>query len=184
MKFALLALVAYLLPAIAVAGTGTPSTGYYFEPSLGINWADQETDHSQPSDPGLHLGLVGGWRIDRRWALELHTGYLRNVQPATPDEPEQTTTQIPLLADFAFHFPNSSRFEPYLGGGLGIDIISSGGDRGVDAALQFNLGLRYRLDAGLELGLSYRYIMVAAGSVLAEEAVGNDTLNLSLKIGP
>ena len=178
------ALLILLVASDALAQTEGPPTGFYFEPSLGINWVDQETDHTHPADPGFHMGLVGGWRINRHWALELHTGYLRNIQPATPDYQERTTTQIPLVANFAFHFPNSSRFEPYLGGGIGVDFVNQEGEQGADGALQVNLGVRYRLEERLELGLSYRFLMVAVGSMFAEEPVGNDTLNLSVKIGP
>lgn len=186
MKNSLLLIPALLVTVTAAAAQTEPDAferNYYLEPSLGINWVDQETGHSQPADAGLHLGLAGGWRFHRRWALELHTGYIHNVLPATTTRDEYSVTQVPLVPNLVFHFPNSSRLEPYLGAGLGIVFGSSDGDSGGDGALEFMAGARYRLDERLELGLSYRFIMVAVASIFAEEAVGNDTANLSLKIG-
>ena len=186
MKNTLLLITALLVIVPAAAAQTEPvafERYYYLEPSLGVNWMDQETGHSQPADAGIHLGLAGGWRFHRRWALELHTGFLHNVQPATTTQDEYSMTQVPLVPNLVFHFPNSSRLEPYLGAGLGI-VYGTGDDRsGTDGALEFMAGARYRLNERLELGLSYRFIMVAVASIFAEEAVGNDTANLALKIG-
>ena len=182
-----LLLIAALLVIVPAAAAQTEPAGfersYYLEPSLGVNWVDQETGHSQPADAGIHLGLVGGWRFHHRWALEFHTGYLHNVLPATTTRDEYGLTQVPFLPNIVFHFPNSSRLEPYLGAGLGIVYGSNDDSSGADGALEFMGGARYRLDERLELGLSYRFIMVAVASMFAEEAVGNDTVNLALKIG-
>ena len=164
--------------------------GFYLEPGLGINWLDQETGHPQPADAGFHLSLVGGYRFHRRWAVELHTGYLHNVLPESVVDDgffietyeEDTLTQIPIVANLVYHFVTSSRFEPYLGAGIGVVNGANEDDSGFDGAVEFIAGVRYELGKTTALGLSYRFIMVAAASAFAEEAVGNDTVNLSLKL--
>ena len=163
--------------------------GFYLEPGIGINWLDQEEGHPQPADAGYYLSLAGGYRFHSRWAVELHTGYVSNLLPESVDQnehftrtyEEETTTQIPIIANLVFHFVNSSQFEPYLGGGVGVVRGSNGGSSGFDGALEFMVGVRHQLGETTQLGLSYRFIMVGVASAMAEEAVGSDSINLALK---
>jgi outer membrane protein W len=175
--------VLVLLLATAVhAQTDGFVRSLYVEPSIGICWVDQASGHTQPADTGYHLGLVGGWRFHRRWAVELHTGRIHNEVPATGTREADSVTQVPLVANLAFHFPNSSRFEPYLSGGFGVVFATNKGDSGGDGLLEFAVGVRHTLNEQLELGLSYRFFMMVVNSAFAEEAVGDDTLNLARKI--
>jgi len=197
MRFALYACSLVMLVAPAMAGdqpaaggnASREAKGFYLEPGVGINWLDQEEGHPQPADAGYHLSLAGGYRFHRRWAVELHTGYLSNSLPETTVEDGIFTTtyeeddlnQIPIVANLVFHLVTTSRLEPYLGGGVGGVFGSDKEDAGFDGALEFMAGVRYQLSERTDLGLSYRFIMVAAASMFAEEAVGNDSVNLALK---
>ena len=182
MIFAAAVLVLLLASAVHAQTVGF-ARSWYVEPSIGICWVDQASGHTQPADTGYYLGVVGGWRFHRHWAVELHTGRIHNEVPATETREGKSVTQVPLVANLAFHFPNPSSFEPYISGGFGLVFATNKGESGGDGLLEFAVGVRHKLNEQLELGLSYRYFMMVVNSAFAEEAVGDDTLNLALKIG-
>lgn len=177
------AVLGLLLASAVHAQTVGFARSLYVEPSIGICWVDQASGHTQPADTGYHLGLVGGWRFHPRWALEIHTGRIHSEVPATATREAQSVTQIPLVANLAFHFPNPSGFEPYFGGGFGVVSATNKAILGGDGLFEFVVGVRHKLNEQLELGLSYRYFMMVVNSAYALAAVGDDTLNLALKIG-
>jgi len=94
---------------------------------------------------------------------------------------ENDLTQVPFIAALDLMFPTSSRFEPHLGAGIGFLYGDSNSGSGSDGAFEFVAGVRYRLDPRKEIGLSCRFIDHIAASLFAGEAVGDDTLNLSLQ---
>jgi opacity protein-like surface antigen len=155
--------------------------GWYADLGAGINGLDQESGARRKADTGFRLCAALGHNYSKRWALELETGYLRNVVPASEDVAEKTLTQVPMLVSLTRTFPTSSFVNPWLGLGAGIVFGSYDGASGGDLALHFQAGVRHDLNARKSIGLSYRFIMMGAGSVLAAEPVGDDSLLLDFR---
>jgi hypothetical protein len=165
-----------LLTAPTASAQPAADMGWYADLGAGINWLDQESGHPQPADTGFRLSAAIGRSYSKRWALELETGYLHNTLPAAENKPEDSLTQVPVLLSLTRTFPTSSFVNPWLGVGAGIVIGSDNDDTGGDLALHFQAGVRHDLDARKSIGLSYRFIMMGAGSALAAEPVGDDSL--------
>lgn len=179
--------VAMLLLAVACLGLWPgvarcdPQRGWYLNGGLGIAHLDQEEGADPEADLGLHLGAACGFRFDRRWALELESGLLHNAIPDDGDEEGGSLSQIPLVLNAVFHFANPSRFEPYLGAGFGAALAWSEEDSGGDATLLFKAGVRHELNERAAIGLDYTFFMLGLTSAFVGEAVGNDTVNLSIR---
>lgn len=175
----LLVVVCALPPSVA---RGEPATGWYLGGGLGLCHLDQEESRDEEADPGFHLGATCGYRFDRWWALELETGFIHNGMPAGEDEEDLGgLTQVPVVLNGVVHFANPSKLEPFLGAGAGLTLASTEEDSGGDATLLFKGGVRYRLSERAAIGLDYSFFMLGATSALAEEAVGSDTFNLSVR---
>jgi opacity protein-like surface antigen len=179
---AILPVVLCLLAAQSAVAQDAVPRGWYLNLGLGINWLDQETGHPQPADAGFRLSAACGRTFNRRWALELETGYISNKLPAAGSHAEATLSQVPLLLNLIHTFPTRTSLRPYLGAGVGIVIASGEDDSGGDAAFQFMIGARHVLDERKSIGIGYRFIMLGATSALSEEPVGDDTLIVDLKL--
>lgn len=177
-----LAAILCLLAAQASSAQQDVTGDWYLAPGLGINWLDQESGHPQPADAGFRLNLACGHRLNRRWALELETGYLSNTLPAAGGHLESTLNQAPLLLNLVHAFPTRSSLKPYVGVGAGVMFESNDNDSGGDAGFQFMVGVRHVLDERKSIGIGYRFIMFGATSALASEPVGNDTILLDMKL--
>jgi opacity protein-like surface antigen len=178
----ILAAILFLLAALPAIAQQTADKGWYLNLGLGINWLDQESGHSQPADAGYRLSTACGRRFNRRWALELETGYLRNSSPAVDLHPESTLSQVPLLLNLVHTFPTRTSLKPYVGVGGGVVIASGNDDTGGDAGFQFLVGVRHVLDERKSIGIGYRFIMLGATSALAAEPVGDDTILFDLRL--
>ena len=93
-------------------------------------------------DPGIRVGLMGGYRLSDAWSVELETGVIWNsvdsisgvsagssVNGLTPDATvfaswydEADLYQIPLLANLQYSFSFAQRWSVYLAGGVGAVI--------------------------------------------------------------
>jgi opacity protein-like surface antigen len=175
----LLGVLCVLQPSVA---RGEPATGWYLGGGLGFCHLDQEESKDEEADLGFHLGATCGYRFDRWWALELETGVIHNDIPAEEgEEGFGGLTQVPLVLHAVVHFANDSKLEPFLGAGAGLTLASTEEDSGGDGTLAFKGGVRYLLSERVALGLDYTFFMLGATSALAEEAVGSDTFNLSVR---
>lgn len=87
------------------------------------------------------------------------------------------------LANFWFDYHNSSRFTPYIGGGVGgsfLDLEFDAGDDGDPIvgdtgalAYQLGAGVNYELDNGINLGLQYRAFRFSDNDI-ADSVAGTD----------
>lgn len=162
---------------------GEPMTGWYLDGALGLCHLDQEESIDEEADLGFHLGAACGYRFNRWWAVELESGVIHNGMSADAGEEEEFggLTQVPLVAGGVLHFPNASKLEPFVGAGGGLALASTEEDSGGDALLALRAGARYLVTERLAIGLDYTFYMLGATSALAEEPVGSDTFNLSVR---
>lgn len=170
--------------AAAPAAKAPPAAtkAWYVDVGAGLNWLDQESGHPHPADTGLRLSAAVGRNLGSRWAMEIETGYLSNSLPETKDHEANNITQVPLLLNVFYIVPTQSPLKPFLGAGLGAMFVSDENDSGGDAGVHFMGGLRYTLDDGKSLGISYRFIMFGVISAVISEPVGNDSILLDLKL--
>ena len=163
------------------AARGDPARGWYLNGGLGLCWLDQEESKDPEADLGFRVVTGCGFRFNRRWAIELDSGFIRNNLPEDLPTEAGPMSQVPLVFNAVFHFANESRLEPYLGAGFGASVVSYNGDTGGDAALAFKAGVRYGINVRTAIGVDYTYFMLGATSAFIGEPVGDDTVNLGVR---
>jgi opacity protein-like surface antigen len=146
-------------------------------------------------DPGLWLGLRGGYGLTDWFDAEVETGFVANrIESVTgATETEAALTNIPLLLNARFHCPALHRVSPYFGGGLGLsttilsgDDLVIGGTRmqgsvaGVVFAYQAFAGLRFAINDRMGLSVEYHYFATTSSEMNANVTVGtfSDTVEL------
>jgi len=146
-------------------------------------------------DPGVWLGLRGGYGVTDWFDAEVQTGFVANqiksVTGAT--ETEAALTNIPLLLNARFHCPALHRISPYFGGGLGFSTTILSGDdlvidgtrlhgsiAGVVFAYQAFGGLRYAINDRMGLSVEYHYFATCSSEMRASATSGttSDTARL------
>jgi opacity protein-like surface antigen len=172
----LLVSVFFIMAAITANAQENEDRGGYVNFGFGMNWVDQESGTTQPADTGFCLDAAMGYDFSKWIGAEFNTGYIRNTAPETETRSERTLEQIPFLANILLHLPPHSRFDPFLGLGTGIVIGKMDGNIGGDLALQILAGVGYSLNEDISINLHYRFLMLGASSVIAEEPVGDDSL--------
>lgn len=130
-------------------------------------------------DPGVRLGLAAGYWLTDWFALEGEVGVMENnIKSITEAERvDATFGNVPFLVNAKFQLPNSSRFTPYIGGGIGgsaavldVDhiVLNGIGVHGTDSeavfAYQGFAGVRFVLNEAMGLNLEYRYFGTTAPS--------------------
>ena len=124
-------------------------------------------------DVGSRFDVSGGYRFNRWLAGELEAGVaynsIRSIAGGTVDG---SIANFPLTANIVFRYPNSSRWEPYIGGGGGVSIsaltldnASLGSGVTLDGsasdavfAYQGFAGLRYNFNDRMSLGACYKFL--------------------------
>jgi OmpA-OmpF porin, OOP family len=124
-------------------------------------------------DPGVRLGISGGYLVTDWFAAEAQTGIMANeidsITGATRLD-EARFWNVPFLMNARFQCPTECRLSPYAGGGLGFSSSVVHADhlrigdttmRGTQVAAVFAYqafaGLRYRINEHMGLSLEYRY---------------------------
>jgi opacity protein-like surface antigen len=161
---------------------GDSTRGWYLNGGLGLSRLDQEESKQPKADIGFRVAAACGFRFNRYWGIELDSGFIRNTFPDDPHFGEESPlSQIPLVVNALYYFPNQSKFEPYLGAGFGPTIAWNENDTGGDATLAFKAGVRYGIGERTAIGIDYTFFMLGITSAVIGEAVGDDTLNLGVR---
>jgi opacity protein-like surface antigen len=155
---------------------GEERPGPYFSAALGGSIAEdtklKEFPNAPPGskvkfDPGFVLDLGGGYKLNEWFLVGGQAGYLFNTIKGA----DAALTQIPILANVEFRFPNQSPLVPFIGAGPGIafsvitlDNDNLGGGSSVDGsdssavfAWHAYAGIRYKINENMSAGVSYRY---------------------------
>lgn len=157
--------------------------GWYLNAGVGINQLDLVGNEDLGADLGVRGVAGAGFRFNRRWALELDSGFIRNTFPDAGG-PDKVLSQVPLVAAAVFHFPNASTFEPFVGVGVGGTTFFAGGDTGADYTFGFKGGVRRDIGERAAIGIDYTYFMWGVASIFLGEPAGNDTVNLTVQWRP
>jgi opacity protein-like surface antigen len=142
-------------------------------------------------DPGLRLGLRGGYGLTDWLDAEVETGFVANEISSITGalETDASLVNIPLLLNARFHCPYWHRISPYFGGGLGFSstILSAddlvvagpigttrmqGSTAGVVFAYQAFAGLRFAINDRMGLSVEYHYFATTASEMSASATVG------------
>ena len=138
-------------------------------------------------NPGVWLGLRGGYGVTDWFDAELETGLVANrisaVTGAT--ETDGALTNIPLLLNARFHCPVWHKLSPYFGGGLGCSTTILSGDdlvindtrlhgsiAGLVFAYQAFAGLRYAINDRMGLSVEYHYFAPSTCDLSASVTAG------------
>src|SRR5688572_29660448 len=74
-------------------------------------------------DPGMRLGIGGGYAFNDFIAIGGETGvafnYIDNISGGFRGEGDSSISQVPLLGNIVFKFPNPTGLVPYVGAGAG-----------------------------------------------------------------
>jgi opacity protein-like surface antigen len=119
-------------------------------------------------DPGIHLGVVGGYNVNRWLSLEMETGIIaNNIDRIGTDSPDASLSHVPFLVNAVLRYETeNSRFIPYIGVGAGGDssvliVDDSLGVDGTDSdvvfACQGMAGLRFRISDSMSVGAGYKF---------------------------
>ena len=192
--------LAAALPALS------QNTGFYMKADLGGN-ITQDADLKEffgpvapgskvKFDPGVRAGLTGGYQFVNWFAAEAEVGYLENrIDSITGADRVHNAWfgNVPFLVNGKLQYPNSSRFTPYLGAGIGfsealidvgrIDLNGTsvhGNLNDTVFAWQGFAGLRYTLNERMGLSLEYRYFAAEGASWQADftQGTATDTLRM------
>ncbi len=154
------------------AAAADKESGVYFNAGVGVNWADDVDveiagiSGNVDLDVGARLGLGVGYNFNKYMGVEFDTGFLWNDF----DDFDGSLWHLPFMVNGVFRYPNESKFEPYVGGGIGgsLDILYVD-DFGIDDtdtdfnfAWQFLAGVRYMLQDNMSLGLGYKFLGVSS----------------------
>ncbi len=138
-------------------------------------------------DPGLWLGLRGGYGVTDWFDAEVETGFVANhIESVTgATETEAALTNIPLLLNARFHCPALHRVSPYFGGGLGFSTTILSGDdlviggttmHGSAASAVFAYqafgGLRFAINDRMGLSVEYHYFATTSSEMRADITSG------------
>lgn len=148
-------------------------------------------------DPGIRLGIRGGYGITDWFAAEIETGVTANdiesISGPTVAVADGSLANVPFLLNARFHLPNGYRVSPYVGAGFGLsstvlsgdDIIIggtsfSGSAADVVFAYQAFAGLRFAINDHMGLSLEYHFLHAGSSSMDADLTVGtfSDTVKL------
>lgn len=159
--------------AMLVLGPVLPSmaadkeTGLYFNVETGPNWAQDVhltvagiSGHAG-FDTGLRVGADVGYNFNKYLGVEFDTGFLWN----TFSDFKGSLSHLPFMADGVFRYPNKSKFEPYLGAGIGgsVNILHiddfgiNDSDSDFNFAWQAMTGVRWNFLRNMYLGVGYKY---------------------------
>lgn len=199
------AAIALLLP---LAASASPSeSGYYLGADVGASlpgssdFSDSTHTNTADTDTGFVGVLSGGyqfsnnWRVQADFAARLNSvGDITGIGAANPDG---NLDVYSLMADAIYGMPTSTKFTPYLGGGVGFASIKAGSistilgsnidDTDIVFAYQGIVGVECDVLPHLKADLSYRYFKTAnpsfkmASSAKASAEYENHTLTLGLR---
>src|SRR5581483_5673678 len=127
-------------------------------------------------DPGVRIGLNGGFHVTDWLGLEGQTGIMSsqiNSISGAAYIHDAWLSNVPLLAGARLELPRSWRkfgLSPYIGGGVGgsVSMLSAdhvvyggtsyhGTDGGLVFAYQALAGLRYAINDRMDVGVEYHY---------------------------
>ncbi len=143
-------------------------------------------------DPGLWLGLRGGYGVTDWFDAEVQTGFVANeIKSITGAlETQASLVNIPLLLNARFHCPAWHRVSPYFGGGLGFSstVLSAddlvivgptgittmdGSVAGLVFAYQAFAGLRFAINDRMGISVEYHYFATTSSEMSANLIVNN-----------
>ena len=117
-------------------------------------------------DVGARFGFAIGYNFHPYFGVEFDTGWAWNDFK----DSAYSLTQVPMLVNGTFRFPNQTGFEPYVGGGAGgvwntFGVSDCCGDYDSDVvfAWQGLAGVRYKFNPNMALGLGYKYLGTLGG---------------------
>jgi OOP family OmpA-OmpF porin len=184
--------VAFLLPGQAFAAENR----FYLAADLGGTYAKDvelrsffgqttSPDRIIELDPGLRLGIRGGYGITDWLAAEIETGVsANNIESISgPDvvEADGTIANVPFFLNLRLQVPEQYRVAPYIGGGFGIaSTILTGDDIEIDGtyfsgdmsdavfAAQAFAGIRFAINDQMGLSIEYHFMHTEPSSLEAD----------------
>lgn len=177
---------------------------WYIKADAGANWTD-DTDFTQffgpvtpgsevSFDPGLRLGVAGGYHFTDFFAAEAELGIMANEIDSITGAwvADASFANVPLLVNGKFQFRNRSPFTPYVGVGAGFttSLISvdglqigptymEGDEADVVFAWQALAGFRFDLNENMSLGFEYRYFASAGPDWETDVVIGTPSDEMS-----
>lgn len=138
-------------------------------------------------DPGIRIGIRGGYGLTDWLAAEVETGIsANNIDDITgATESSGSIANVPTLLNLRLHVPERYRISPYVGGGFGISstilsgdditITHPGGSTTLDGstadavfAFQGFGGLRFAINETMGLSIEYRYLHAESSTMDAD----------------
>ena len=166
-------------------------TGFYFTGGIGPAIAQDvdlkdflgATGGDVELDPGVHLGVAGGYNFTRWLGVEMESGFMmNNIDRIGDTSPDATLTHVPFLANIVLRYDDQRcPVVPYFTAGLGGDssvlwiddsLGVDGSDSDVVFAFQLSAGMRYRINETMSAGLSYKFYHADDASWDVEDTAG------------
>lgn len=141
-------------------------------------------------DPGIRLGVAGGYHVTDWLGVEGQTGFMGNSIngiEGTTYLHDASLSSVPVMAGVRLTLPQPHRFQPFIGGGAGMAFSIFDADQmdlngtyfhGTDAqpvfAYQAFAGVTYALNDHMDVGLEYHYF-ATDGTDWRNHAFGTST---------
>jgi len=182
---------------------------WYMKADLGANWT-QNTDLKEffgvespggkvKFDPGVRAGFGVGYNVTDWFAPEFELGvmqnWIRSITGASRLE-DASFANVPFLFNVRFQWPNTKRFVPYIGGGVGgsaaiidvdeitlNDVSVHGRESSAVFAYQGFSGLKFQINRQMTIGLEYRYFGTDSPSWQAHDFFGGAPPTDTMRFG-
>ena len=165
--------------------------GWYLSGMVGLNKPnDSDIDGAGIAAEAVFdwgpAALAGiGFDFGSNWRAEIEAGYrdsdLDNISGTSSDGDTET---LSMIANLLYDINIDSKFEPYIGAGLGMARVSADGftpvsttsvdDDDYGYALQAAAGVAYPLNESLKLTFDYRFLSVQSLDYTTASGVGVD----------
>jgi len=179
------------------AGTARAETGFYAGADVGglltLDTRVKEftgpvgSDTKMKLDPGIRVGLHGGYKLTDWFSVEGETGVMGNNIKSIPGaslDGDASLANVPFLLNARFELPHGRcPITPYFGGGAGgsatvlsfehhIDFNGNrlrGTDSDVVFAYQAFGGIRYAINDHMDVGVEYHYFATTGASYSVDD---------------
>jgi opacity protein-like surface antigen len=158
------------------SGVTYAKEGFYVGTELGgtvVPNVDLGSGFTADFNPGIRFDVPLGYRVNEWFSVEFAPGFMWNqLNSLEYDGASASSTgtlwQVPLLVNFILTIPTDSKWEPFVGGGVGglyssFDLNAVEGTdvnlSGTSWALGYSAlaGLNYHLSKDISFGFNYKF---------------------------
>lgn len=109
---------------------------------------------------GYRMDLETGYQFSDAWTLEGEFGYIDNSVNLSSSIGSSSSSfyQVPILFNCIYTLPLKFPLKPYIGAGLGVNVVGVNKLNDYTGAGQLTTGIKFNLGDRIDLGLGYKLL--------------------------